>query len=283
MAELVRQIAHRGVAHEPDKPTLEMRGVSVAYAAGGNGVANPRSVAYALENVSFRVETGERIAVVGPNGAGKSTLFRLIVGTLKASQGEVNIFGHGPDGHICIAYVPQRSQIDWSFPVTVEDVVMMGRVGRIGFFRWPRRQDWAIARRSLERVNAGHLAKKQIGELSGGQQQRVFIARALAQEAELLLLDEPLTGLDVPSQETIFTILDGLRPDGVTVLLATHDLSLAAERFDRVMLLNRQIVAFGAATAVLTTPHLLAAYGGHMHVIGDGDLLLADTCCDHGE
>jgi manganese/iron transport system ATP-binding protein len=96
-------------------------------------------------------------------------------------------------------------------------------------------------------------------------------------------LDEPLTGLDVPSQETIFTILDGLRPDGVTVLLATHDLSLAAERFDRVMLLNRQIVAFGGATAVLTTPHLLAAYGGHMHVLGDGDLLLADTCCDHGE
>ncbi|MBK8985012.1 MAG: metal ABC transporter ATP-binding protein [Chloroflexi bacterium] len=281
MAELVRQMTHRGVAHEQDKPTLEMKGVTVAYAAGVNGVTTQRGVDYALENVSFRVEAGERIAVVGPNGAGKSTLFKLIVGTLKPGQGEVNIFGHGPDGHICIAYVPQRSQIDWSFPVTVEDVVMMGRVGQIGFFRWPRRQDWAVARRSLERVGATHLAHKQIGELSGGQQQRVFIARALAQEAELLLLDEPLTGLDSPSQEAIFEILDGLRPDGVTVLVATHDLNLAAERFDRVMLLNRRIVALGRATAVLTTDHLLAAYGGHMTVLNDGDLLLADTCCDH--
>ncbi|MBP6471274.1 MAG: metal ABC transporter ATP-binding protein [Chloroflexi bacterium] len=281
MAEIVRQIAHRGVAHEYGRPTLEMQGVTVAYAAGVNGVTTTRGTDYALKDVSFQVGAGERIAVVGPNGAGKSTLFKLIVGTLKPSQGEVTIFGHGPAGHICIAYVPQRSQIDWGFPVTVEDVVMMGRVGQIGFFRWPRRGDWAVVRRSLERVGAAHLAHKQIGELSGGQQQRVFVARALAQEAELLLLDEPLTGLDLPSQEAIFEILDGLRPDGVTVLVATHDLNLAAERFDRVMLLNRKIVALGAATAVLTTDNLLAAYGGHMTVLNDGDMLLADTCCDH--
>ncbi len=283
MTEIVRQMTHRGVAHEPDRPTLEMRGVSVAYGAGVNNTARAGngSAQYALRNVNFQVERGERIAVVGPNGAGKSTLFKLIVGTLSPGEGEVNIFGHGPGGHICIAYVPQRSQIDWAFPVTVEDVVMMGRVGQIGFFRWPRRHDWAVVRDSLARVNASHLAKKQIGELSGGQQQRVFIARALAQEAELLLLDEPLNGLDLPSQEAIFEILDGLRPDGVTVLVATHDLNLAAERFDRVMLLNRQIVALGPATAVLTTEHLLAAYGGHMHVLNDGDMLLTDTCCDH--
>jgi len=281
MAELVRQMTHRGVAHEHGRPTLEMQGVTVAYAAGVNGVTTNRGTDYALKNITFQVGAGERIAVVGPNGAGKSTLFKLIVGTLKPSQGEVNIFGHDPNGHICIAYVPQRNQIDWSFPVTVEDVVMMGRVGQIGFFRWPRRSDWAIVHRSLERVGATHLAKKQIGELSGGQQQRVFVARALAQQAELLLLDEPLNGLDMPSQEAIFEILDGLRPDGVTVLVATHDLNLAAERFDRVMLLNRQIVALGGATAVLTTDNLLAAYGGHMTVIGDGDMLLADTCCDH--
>ena len=274
-------MTHRGVAHERDKPTLEMQGVTVAYAAGVNGVTTNRGANYALKDVTFQVSAGERIAVVGPNGAGKSTLFKLIVGTLKPNQGEVNIFGHGPDGHICIAYVPQRNQIDWAFPVTVEDVVMMGRVGQIGFFRWPRRQDWSVVHRSLERVGAAHLAKKQIGELSGGQQQRVFVARALAQEAELLLLDEPLTGLDTPSQEAIFEILDGLRPDGVTVLVATHDLTLAAERFDRVMLLNRRIVALGGATAVLTTDHLLAAYGGHMTVLNDGDVLLADTCCDH--
>lgn len=281
MAELVRQITHRGVAHERNRPTLELQGVTVAYAAGVNGLTTTRHTDYALKDVTFQVNTGERIAVVGPNGAGKSTLFKLIVGTLKPSQGEITIFGHGPAGHICIGYVPQRSQIDWSFPVTVEDVVMMGRVGQIGFFRWPRRADWQVVRRSLERVGATHLARKQIGELSGGQQQRVFVARALAQEAELLLLDEPLTGLDLPSQEAIFEILDGLRPDGVTVLVATHDLNLAAERFDRVMLLNRRIVAWGEATAVLTTENLLAAYGGHMTILSDGDVLLADTCCDH--
>lgn len=137
----------------------------------------------------------------------------------------------------------------------------------------------------LERVNATHLAHKQIGELSGGQQQRVFLARALAQEAELLLLDEPLTGLDTPNQEKIFTILDGLRPDGVTVLVATHDLNLAAARFDQILLLNRQIVAYGPAETALTTPNLLAAYGGHMHRIQTNDetLILTDTCCHESD
>jgi manganese/iron transport system ATP-binding protein len=283
MTEMVKQIKRRGVSHEPGVPTLEMKHVSVAYASGTNDVTSARSTQYAVEDVSFRAAAGERIAIVGPNGAGKSTLLKLIVGTLKPSQGEIDIFGHGPDGHICIAYVPQRSQIDWSFPVTVEDVVMMGRAGQIGFFRWPRRADWQVVKACLARVNATHLAKKQIGELSGGQQQRVFIARALAQEAELLLLDEPLTGLDVPSQNAIFEVLDSLRPDGVTVIVSTHDLNMAAERFDRVMLINRKIVAWGEGTAVLTTENLMTAYGGHMHVIGDGDLLLADTCCDHGE
>ncbi len=283
MAELVRHITHRGVTHNLETPTLELREVSVAYAAGAQGVTTNRSSQYALQNVTFQVEGGERIAVVGPNGAGKSTLFKLIVGTLQPSQGQVNIFGQGPGGHICIAYVPQRSQIDWSFPVTVEDVVMMGRVGQIGFFHWPKRRDWALVRQALARVNATHLAKKQIGELSGGQQQRVFIARALAQEAELLLLDEPLTGLDVPSQEAIFEVLDGLRPDGVTILVATHDLNMAAERFDRVMLLNRQVVGYGPATAVLTPDNLLKAYGGHMHRLDHGELLFTDTCCDGHE
>ncbi|PIE82160.1 MAG: manganese ABC transporter ATP-binding protein [Chloroflexi bacterium] len=270
MTEMVKQIKRRGVSHKPGVPTLEMKNVSVAYAAGANDVTAARSTQYAVADVSFSVEKGERIAVVGPNGAGKSTLLKLIVGTLKPGKGEINIFGHGPDGHICIAYVPQRSQIDWTFPVTVEDVVMMGRAGQIGFFRWPRRADWQVVKDSLARVNVTHLAKKQIGELSGGQQQRVFIARALAQEAELLLLDEPLTGLDVPSQDKIFEVLDGLRPDGVTVIVSTHDLTMAAERFDRVMLLNRRIVALGTGTAVLSTDNLITAYGGCMHVVGDG-------------
>jgi ABC-type Mn2+/Zn2+ transport system ATPase subunit len=134
---------------------------------------------------------------------------------------------------------------------------------------------------SLARVNASALAKKQIGELSGGQQQRVFVARALAQEAQMLLLDEPLSGLDVPSQQAIFEILASLRPDGVTVMVATHDLNMAAERFDRVLLLNRHVVAFEQGQAVLTAENLLAAYGGHVHRIGqDETMLLADSCCE---
>lgn len=285
MAELVRQITYKSAEHQTGAAVLEVEKAFVTYADGSKGVTMPQAPAgqYALQDISFRVESGEQIAVVGPNGAGKSTLFKLIVGTIKPSQGAVRMYGHSPDHHICIAYVPQRSQIDWSFPVTVEDVVMMGRVGRIGLFRRPLRSDWAFVRASLERVRAVHLAKKQIGELSGGQQQRVFIARALAQEAELLLMDEPLLGLDVPSQESIFEILASLRQDGVTVLVATHDLNLAAERFDRVMLLNRKVVAFDVGTAVLTSENLIVAYGGHMHVVDDGQMIMTDTCCDHDE
>ena len=166
-----------------------------------------------------------------------------------------------PAGHLCIAYVPQRTQVDWRFPVTVEDVVMMGRVGQIGLLRRPGRGDWAATRAALARVGAAALAHKQIGALSGGQQQRVFLARALAQEAELVLLDEPLNGLDAPSQEAILGLLDDLRRDGVTVLLATHDLDLAAERFDRIMLLNRRIIAFESPTVALRAENLLRAYG----------------------
>jgi ABC-type Mn2+/Zn2+ transport system ATPase subunit len=261
-----------------------MQNVSLAYAAGVNGFAAQHATQYALQDVSFQIKRGEQVAVVGPNGAGKSTLFKLIVGTLKPSQGEVLMCGHSPDRHTCIAYVPQRSQIDWSFPATVEDVVMMGRVGRMGLFHRPRRSDWKAVQFSLERVDATHLAKTQIGELSGGQQQRVFIARTLAQEAELLLLDEPLSGLDMPSQQAIFEILESLRPDGVTVMLATHDLNLAAERFDRVMLLNKRVVVFDRGPAVLTAENLLAAYGGHVHHIGDNrTMVLAEGCCDGQE
>ncbi|NKQ37047.1 MAG: metal ABC transporter ATP-binding protein [Chloroflexi bacterium] len=286
MAELLSSTLSRGVVHEPETPALQFAGVSVAYAPGGNGHTAVNSHQYALEDVTFQVGQGERIAVVGPNGAGKSTLFKLIVGLIKPSQGQIAIFGHKPSGHICIAYVPQRSEVDWSFPATVEDVVMMGRVGQIGLLRWPCKADWQAVHRSLKRVNADHLAKKQIGELSGGQQQRVFIARALAQEARLLLLDEPLAGLDVPNQQAIFDILDSLRPDGVTVLVATHDLDLAADRFDKMMLLNKRIVAFGLPTAVLTTDNLLQAYGGHMRIVStenDETLALADTCCGGGD
>ena len=249
-------LTYKGTTHEPNAPTLDVQGVSVAYG----------TAAYALQNVTFQAETGEQIAVIGPNGAGKSTLLKVAAGLIKPDNGRVEMYGYEPNKHICIAYVPQRSEIDWQFPVTVADVVMMGRTKQIGLFRRPRKHDRDVVMDSLTRVQAADLAHKQIGALSGGQQQRVFIARALAMDTNLLLMDEPFGGLDISSQQAIFDILDGVRSDGVTVLLATHDLGMAAERFDRVMLLNKQIVAFGRADEVLTTDNLLAAYGGAVHV-----------------
>jgi ABC-type Mn2+/Zn2+ transport system ATPase subunit len=247
-----------------------MQAVSVAYATSNNKLAKRDTAVYALEKITFQAEPGEQIAIIGPNGAGKSTLLKSAAGLLKPDRGSVKMFGYTPDSHICIAYVPQRSEIDWQFPVTVSDVVMMGRTRQIGLFRHPGKRDWEIVQASLGRVQMDHLAHKQIGELSGGQQQRVFIARALALEANLLLMDEPLAGLDMPSQEVMLDILDSLRPDEVTVILTTHDLGVAAERFDRVMLLYKQIVALGPAAAVLTTANLAAAYGGHIPTHNNG-------------
>jgi manganese/iron transport system ATP-binding protein len=274
----MRKVAHRdpppqGVpaAHQPETPILETLQLSLWY----NGRA-------ALEDVSFRLETGERVAVVGPNGAGKSTLFKVIAGVLKPTSGEVRVAGSCPGGHICIAYVPQRSNVDWAFPVTVADVVMMGRIGRVGLLRRPGSRDWQYVRACLELVGMADLALRQIGELSGGQQQRMFIARALAQEAQLMLMDEPLTGLDLTATEDIFRVLDELRQRKVTILLATHDLNLAAERFDRVMLLNSRLLGIGAPADVFTTDGLQKAYGGHLRLLpSDGGVVaVTDTCCD---
>lgn len=252
-------------SHRHNNPTLTLNNVCKAYQA--NSGIRPE-LEWAVEDITFSAEAGEQIAIIGPNGAGKSTLFKLIIGMIKPDRGNIQLFGEDPNEHICIAYVPQRSQIDWSFPVTVEDVVMMGRTSQIGLFRRPRRRDHDIVRDSLERVDALHLAKKQIGDLSGGQQQRVFIARALALQTNLLLMDEPLSGLDIPSREQIFDILSSLRPDGVTILVATHDLNMAGARFDRVLLLNRTIIALGEGTAVLTPQNLIKAYGGSAERIG---------------
>ncbi|GAB4581574.1 MAG: metal ABC transporter ATP-binding protein [Anaerolineales bacterium] len=263
----------RNVRHENDTAILDVSDLTVRY----NGVA-------ALDSVSFQLRIGERVAVVGPNGAGKSTLFKVVAGVLPATHGEVKVFGHGPEGHICIAYVPQRSQVDWRFPVNVADVVMMGRIGKIGLFRWPQKRDWDVVRESLDLVGMTHLAKRQIGELSGGQQQRVFIAQALAQKADLILMDEPLNGLDAPSQEAIFDLLDELKRRHVTVMVATHDLHIAAERFDRVMLLNRKLLGFGLPFEIIAPERLVEAYGGQMQVIAtpDGKQVMIEECCHDG-
>jgi manganese/iron transport system ATP-binding protein len=260
----------RPATHDADAPILEASHLTMRY--------NGRAV---LEDISFCLASGEQVAVVGPNGAGKSTLFRVIAGVLHPTVGEVRIAGHCPGGHICIAYVPQRSQVDWTFPVTVADVVMMGRAGKVGLLRHPSRKDWQYVRQCLGVVGMADLVDRQIGELSGGQQQRMFIARALAQEAEIVLMDEPLTGLDVPAQEDIFHILDELRGRRVTVMVATHDLNLAAERFDRVMLLNGCLLGIGRPDDVFTPERLQAAYGGHLRLIQteDGLMILSDTCC----
>ena len=234
--------------HDPSKPALELKHVHLAYSAVGKGLQHEWH--YALEDISFCVGVGEQLAVIGPNGAGKSSLLKAITGMLRLESGEILLYGTPSNSHHCIAYVPQRSQIDWTFPVTVWDVVMMGRARHIGLFRRHRAVDRQVVGHSLERVGALELANKQIGELSGGQQQRVFIARALALETHLLLLDEPLNGLDSASQEAIFAILADLRRDKVTVLMATHNLGLASESFDKAILVNKRLVAMGAVRDV---------------------------------
>ena len=270
--ELRSKLTSQGVRHVKGASILDVSNLSARY----DGVI-------ALENVTFHLDEGERVAIVGPNGAGKSTLLQIIAGVLDAEDGDVRIFGQRPGGHICIAYVPQRSQVDWEFPVSVSDVVMMGRTRKIGLLRWPLRADWDIVHRSLELVGmAGH-ASRQIAELSGGQQQRVFIAQALAQEADLILMDEPLTGLDAPALEAIFRILDLLRERGVTLMVATHDLQLASERFDRVMLLNKQIFGFGPPEEVVSEEPLMRTYGTHIHMLKTDDgrvVMIEDQCHD---
>lgn len=260
--------------HDPDQPILALNGVSVHF-----------NHTLALDSISFQLRRGERVAVIGPNGAGKSTLFNVISGVLTPSQGEASVYGYASGEHICIAYVPQRNQVDWKFPVNVADVVMMGRTGQLGLFRWPKRHDWELVYESLALVGMSHLAKRQIGQLSGGQQQRVFIARALAQEAELMLMDEPLTGLDVTSQEVIFDILGKLQERQVTIMVATHDLNLAAERFDRLLLLNQRILGFGQAQDVFTPALLSQAYSGSMRLIQTpgGTVFISDSHCSEGE
>jgi manganese/iron transport system ATP-binding protein len=260
--------------HLTDQPILDVRRLTVAY-----GQLN------VVDDLTFHLHAGERVAVVGPNGAGKSTLFKVVSGVLTPTSGEVQIYGNGPSKHLCIAYIPQRTAVDWRFPVNVSDVVMMGRAAKMKPFSWPTHTDYQAVNRALEIVDLRSLSGRQISQLSGGQQQRMFIARALAQEAELILMDEPLAGLDVPSQEGVLALLETLHQQGVTVMVATHDLDQASTYFDRILLLNHKMIGFGSAAQVLTTEKLLQAFGGKLKIVdADGDVVtLDDSCCHGGE
>ncbi len=249
------------------QPALAVRNLSLSYDG------RP-----ALSNVSFAVPTGARVAVVGPNGAGKSTLFKGLVGLVRVVAGEVRFAGlPAACGPAQVAYVPQREEIDWSFPVTAQDVVLMGRYGRLGLFRRPGRADRALAVRLLAEMGIAHLAGRALGDLSGGEQQRVFLARALAQEPRLLLLDEPFAGVDAPTQETTLGLFDRLQEQRVTLLVSTHDLELAGAYFDYLLLLNRRVIAFGPPAAVLTPEALAEAFGAPTLFVQNGGRYFALT------
>lgn len=238
----------------------------------------------ALESVSLSIQRGSQVAVVGPNGAGKSTLFKAMVGLLPIRAGGMRLQGGSlPDKRGRIAYIPQREEVDWSFPVTVRDVVIMGRYGR---GKWlPKRYsqaDMTVVERALQTLGIADLAGVRIGELSGGQQQRVFLARSLAQDPEVLLLDEPFNGVDIGTREAMLEVLAGLREQGVTVLLSTHDLDLAARHFDQVILVNKRLISSGKPSEVFTEDHLMQAFAGRMICV-DGRWILVDHCCGGGE
>ena len=247
--------------------------------------ARYRGNRHALDDISFTVEKGERVAVIGPNGAGKSTLFKAIVGVMNISSGRITIYGEDThSSHTNVGYVPQQNAIDWSFPASVFDVVMMGRSRHIGWFRWPGKDDRDIVRDILEHLSLDHLAGRQISELSGGQRQRVFIARAMAQDTRLMVLDEPFAGVDQTAEQEIIDSLDILSKHGITLLLSTHHLENAALHFDKVLILRQRLLAFGPSDDTLTAANLRNAFGSALPVLSRGeDLLMFSKDNDDGE
>lgn len=231
----------------------------------------------ALREASFEIPRGTVTALVGVNGAGKSTLFKAIMGFVPAARGEVQVLGRGVRealGRNLVAYVPQSEEVDWTFPVLVEDVVMMGRYGHMGFLRRPRAADHAAVEAALARVNMAELRHRQIGELSGGQRKRVFLARALAQEGQVILLDEPFTGVDVKTEQQIVALLRELRDEGRVMLVSTHNLGSVPEFCDRTVLVKGTVLAHGPTETTFTRKNLEAAFGGVLRrfTLGGEDL-----------
>jgi ABC-type Mn2+/Zn2+ transport system ATPase subunit len=243
-----------------------------------SGVAAGYEDRLVLHDLTFAVEPGTLLAVVGPNGAGKSTLLKLLAGLLRPRAGRIEVLGHAPGAQARrVAYVPQAELVDWGFPVTVGDVVMMGRYPRLGPVVRPRADDRRAAAEALARVGMTRHATTQIGRLSGGQRRRVFLARALAAEPDLYLLDEPVTGIDATTQEDLMDILEAEARSGKTIVATTHDLACVAQRFGDVLAINRTVMAHGRASIVLDPEVLSATYGGHLLVLGTGTVVLDDA------
>jgi manganese/iron transport system ATP-binding protein/manganese/zinc/iron transport system ATP- binding protein len=224
----------------------------------------------ALLDVSVSIAAGKLVGVIGPNGSGKSTFIKTVMGFIKPDLGTVEIFGEDVS-HVKgqIAYVPQRGAVDWDFPITVREVAAMGRYGKRRWWRDLKREDYQLADDALEKVRMSEFAKRQIGQLSGGQQQRVFMARALAQNAEILLLDEPFAGVDAATERAILDVLQETKAQGKTVVVVHHDLGTAAEYFDLLILLKQRMFAFGPPQKVLVPQLLCDVYEGNLKVFAE--------------
>ncbi|MCV6823990.1 MULTISPECIES: manganese/iron ABC transporter ATP-binding protein [Halocynthiibacter] len=233
--------------------------------SASNVTVTYRNGTTALRDASFEIPTGTITALVGVNGAGKSTLFKALMGFLPVARGEISILGQSVKTALrenTVAYVPQAEEVDWSFPVLVEDVVMMGRYGKMGFFRRASAADHAAVDTALERVGMSGFRHRQIGELSGGQRKRVFLARALAQDGRVILLDEPFTGVDVQTEEAIIALLRDLREEGRVMLVSTHNLGSVPEFCDRTVLVKGTVLGYGLTQDTFTHENLERAFGG---------------------
>ncbi|WP_075913957.1 manganese/iron ABC transporter ATP-binding protein [Bartonella apis] len=219
----------------------------------------------ALRDSSFETPTGSITALVGINGSGKSTLFKAIMGFVRLSRGSITVFGMPVSNALkknLVAYVPQAEDVDWNFPVLVEDVVMMGRYGHMNFLRQPKDVDYAAVTDALQRVNMLPFRKRQIGELSGGQKKRVFLARAIAQEAKVILLDEPFTGVDIKTEDQIIALLKEMRKSGAVMLVSTHNLGSVPEFCDRTVLIKGTVLGYGPTSEIFTEENLTKTFGG---------------------
>ena len=235
--------------------SIELSEISVTYPNGKS----------ALDDVSLTLRQGTIYGLIGANGAGKSTLFKSIMGLVRPTTGQVTIAGRSVRDALrgnLVSYVPQTEDVDWNFPVLVEDVVMTGRYGHMGFLRIPSQRDKDVVREALQRVEMAGFAKRQIGELSGGQKKRVFVARALAQEGQILLLDEPFAGVDIKTEESLAQLLRGLAKEGRLILVSTHNLGSVPSFCDEAILIDRSVLAAGPVATTLTQENLLRAFGG---------------------